>query len=130
MWSDVEPIVQHNKELEAELARLREHVDSLSCGVSRDEWHDKAWSLLYSCVLKDSEIMKVNIHTIRTVFNATYDALANSALIKPKPAQIPAEIVAFINTFPELNMSNYSDDDIAELNVWGIELVQMVKGKS
>jgi hypothetical protein len=81
-------------------------------------------------VLKDSEIMKVNIHTIRTVFNATYDALANSALIKPKPAQIPAEIVAFINTFPELNMSNYSDDDIAELNVWGIELVQMVKGKS
>jgi hypothetical protein len=76
LYDDVAPIIQRNKELEAELARR---------------------SPLYA---------------------------------EPKPAQIPDEIVEFIHTFPELNMSNYSDDDVAELNVWGIELVQMVKGKS
>jgi hypothetical protein len=86
-YADVAPIIQRNKELETELARLREHVDSLSCGVSREAWHDTAWSLLQSKAIEDSEIMKVNIHTVRAVFNATYDALAGSALTKPKLAQ-------------------------------------------
>jgi cell division septum initiation protein DivIVA len=118
MWSDVEPIVQSNKELEqrnaeldGELARLREHVDSLACGVSREAWHNKAWTLLQSKAIEDSEIMKVNIHTIRTVFNATYDALAGSALTKPKLAQeIPAELVKWVNNDePNLEMDDSAD---------------------
>lgn len=49
---------------------------------------------------------------------------------EPKPAQIPAELVEKINAFPELNMSNYGDDEVTTLNEWGIELINMVKGKS
>jgi hypothetical protein len=109
MYEDVELTVkrnkeleQRNKELEAELKRLREHVDSLSCGVSREAWHDTAWSLLQSRAIEDGEIMKVNIHTIRTVFNATYDALAGSALTKPNPAQeMPSELIEWANSWQE-----------------------------
>ena len=45
------------------------------CGVSRDEWHDKAWSLYHARTFDDTMLHKVNMHTIRAVFNATYDAL-------------------------------------------------------
>jgi hypothetical protein len=108
---DVDPTIQHNKELEAEIKRLREHVDSLSCGVSREAWHDTAWSLLQSKAIEDSEIMKVNIHTVRAIFNATYDALAGSALTKQKPAQeIPAELVKWVNNDePNLEMDDSAD---------------------
>jgi hypothetical protein len=44
--------------------------------------------------------------------------------------QRQVDIVEFINTFPELNMSDYSDYDVEKLNAWGIEIWQMVKGKS
>jgi hypothetical protein len=44
-------------------------------------------------------------------------------------AQRNAELVEFLQTFPELNMSNYSKDDVTELNAWGIELVQMINTK-
>jgi hypothetical protein len=107
MYEDIAPIIQRNKELEAEIKRLQEHVDSPTCGVSRDE------------------IMRVNIHTDRAVFNATYDALINSTLTKQKPAQrltgnenlqdllrrvdkyakpaqeLPEELVAFANSWQE-----------------------------
>jgi hypothetical protein len=137
LYADVDPIVQSNKELEqrnaeleAEIKRLHEHVDSLACGISREAWHNKAWTLLQSRAIEDSEIMKVNIHTIRTIFNATYDALAGYTLANPNPAQeIPAELVAFINTFPELNMADYSDYDVARLNVWSVKLVYFVKSQ-
>ena len=33
---------------------------------------------------------------------------------------VPTEI---LDRFPELNMSNYGHDDVAELNAWGVELV-------
>jgi hypothetical protein len=100
-YKDVEPIIQRNQELESELARLREHVDSLSCGVSREEWNKKAWTLLQSRAIEDSEIMNVNIHTIRTVFNATYDALSGYALTKPKSAQEIPDYVAKRLHYPE-----------------------------
>jgi hypothetical protein len=101
MYEDVEPIIHRNKELEAENKRLREHVDSLSCGASREAWHKEAWTLLQSRAIEDREIMKVNIHTIRTVFDATYDALAGSDMAKPKPAQIPADLVEWANSWQE-----------------------------
>jgi hypothetical protein len=63
-----------------------------------------------------------------TVLSALIESSQGCTDCNPS-AQIPAELVAFINTFPELNMSNYSDDDIAELNVWGIKLVYFVKSQ-
>lgn len=53
----------------------REAVDVLACGVSRREWHDKAWGLFHGKTFVDTQLSKVNMHTIRTVFDATYDAL-------------------------------------------------------
>lgn len=44
-------------------------------GISRAEWHDKAWSLFHAKTFEDTALHKVNIHTIRAVFDATYDAL-------------------------------------------------------
>lgn len=53
-------------------------------GISRDEWHDKAWSLYHAKTFDDTQLAKVNIHTMRAVFNATYDALASSNKEKEK----------------------------------------------
>lgn len=49
--------------------------ERLRCGVSRAEWHDKAWALFHAKTFDDTSLAKVNIHTIRAVFDATYDAL-------------------------------------------------------
>lgn len=40
-------------------------------------------------------------------------------------AGVFSELLEFIETFPELNTSNYNEDDVGELNVWGIELCQL-----
>jgi len=37
---------------------------------------------------------------------------------------VPIEI---IDRFPEINMGNYSDDNVYELNNWGIEIVQSIQ---
>jgi hypothetical protein len=43
--------------------------------------------------------------------HCSYNLRMKPELAKPKPVQeLPSELVAFINTFPELNMSNYSDE--------------------
>lgn len=49
--------------------------DVLESGVSRTQWHDKAWALYHDKTFDDTMLAKVNIHTIRAVFDATYDAL-------------------------------------------------------
>jgi hypothetical protein len=46
-----------------------------ACGVSRAEWHDKAWALYHARTFNDQALHKVSIHTMRAVFDATYDAL-------------------------------------------------------
>ena len=37
------------------------------------------------------------------------------------------DALQYANNPPELNMSNYSDDDVAELNYWAIELATLVR---
>lgn len=44
-------------------------------GFSRAEWHDKAWELYQAKKLDDPMLGKASIHTIRAVFDATFDAL-------------------------------------------------------
>ena len=44
-------------------------------GISRAEWHDKAWELYHTRAFNDPLLVKVSIHTLRAVFDATYDAL-------------------------------------------------------
>jgi len=51
-------------------------------GVSRNEWHDKAWGLYHAKTFDDTMLAKVNIHTIRTVFNATFDAAGIPASVE------------------------------------------------
>jgi hypothetical protein len=50
-----------------------------SHGFSRQEWHDKAWALYHSQTFDDTMLAKVNVHTIRKVFDATFDALNQQA---------------------------------------------------
>lgn len=47
----------------------------VTTGFSRAEWHDKAWALYHAKTFDDTMLKKVNIHTLRTLFDATYDAL-------------------------------------------------------
>lgn len=44
-------------------------------GFSRREWHDKAWALFNTKTFDDTQLSKVNMHTMRAVFDATFDAL-------------------------------------------------------
>ena len=69
-------------ELVTKLASAQSHsTDGLggfyppTCGISRAEWHDKAWALFHAKTFSDTMLHKVNIHTMRAVFDATYDAL-------------------------------------------------------
>lgn len=57
---------------------------ALQCGVSRAEWHDKAWALFHTKTFEDSMLHKVNMLTIRAVFDATYDALYTT----PQPDRV------------------------------------------
>jgi hypothetical protein len=54
---------------------VKRRVIQLPPAISRAEWHDKAWALYHSKTFEDTQLAKVNIHTIRAVFDATYDAL-------------------------------------------------------
>ena len=56
-------------------ASPNEQEAALHCGISRAEWHDKAWALYHAKTFDDTALAKASIHTIRTVFDATYDAL-------------------------------------------------------
>lgn len=56
-------------------ASPKEQEALLHCGISRAEWHDKAWALYHAKTFDDTALAKASIHTIRTVFDATYDAL-------------------------------------------------------
>ena len=47
----------------------------VTTGFSRAEWHDKAWALYHAKKLDDPLLGKASIHTLRTVFDATFDAL-------------------------------------------------------
>lgn len=51
---------------------------ALHPGAGRAEWHDKAWALFHAKTFKDTMLHKVNIHTMRAVFDATYDALTTA----------------------------------------------------
>jgi len=53
----------------------KEQEALLHCGISRAEWHDKAWALYHAKTFDDVTLGKLSIHTIRAVFDATYDAL-------------------------------------------------------
>ena len=55
----------------------------VTSGLSRAEWHDKAWALYSARKLKDPLLDKVSIHTLRRVFDATYDALMEEKQSKP-----------------------------------------------
>ena len=45
-------------------------------GISRAAWHNKAWSLYHARTFDDVLLGRQSIHTIRAIFDATYDALA------------------------------------------------------
>jgi hypothetical protein len=50
-------------------------ANAIDAGLSRDALHDKAWALYHAKTFDDTQLAKVNIHTIRTVFNVVYDAM-------------------------------------------------------
>ena len=56
-------------------ASPKEQEALLHCGISRAEWHDKAWALYHARTFDDVALGKLSVHTIRAVFDATYDAL-------------------------------------------------------
>lgn len=56
-------------------ASPKEQEAAFHCGISRAEWHDKAWALYHAKTFDDQALAKVSIHTLRAVFDATYDAL-------------------------------------------------------
>jgi len=58
----------------------------VTTGFSRAEWHDKAWSLFHSKTLSDTQLAKVNMHTIRAVFDATFDALNAAGQPQAQPS--------------------------------------------
>lgn len=47
----------------------------VTTGFSRAEWHDQAWALYHAKTFDDTMLAKASIHTIKTVFDATFDAL-------------------------------------------------------
>ena len=57
------------------MVETKEQESAFHCGISRSEWHDKAWALYHAKTFDDVALGKLSIHTIRTVFDATYDAL-------------------------------------------------------
>ena len=57
------------------LLKLQNNEALFHCGLSRDEWHNKAWALYHAKTFDDLALSKLSIHTLRTVFDATYDAL-------------------------------------------------------
>ena len=66
------------------------YVDRIMCGVSRAEWHDRAWELYQAKAFDDCMLPKnVSIHTLRTIFNATYDSFGKDAMKEAlaQPAQ-------------------------------------------
>lgn len=71
------------------------------CGISRAEWHDKAWELYHNKTFEDLQLSKVNIHTLRTIFNATYDAL-EPVTQAPKELVMPGWLQNGTNSTPEL----------------------------
>lgn len=56
--------------------------EQLKCGISRAMWHDKAWEIYHINRFNDPTLQKVSIHTMRAVFDATYDALTYEPFTK------------------------------------------------
>lgn len=62
--------------LEEENERIATWVGKhLGTGLSRAEWHDKAWALYQAKTFDDTALARLSVHTLRAVFDATYDAL-------------------------------------------------------
>jgi len=82
------------------------YTDRIMCGVSRNEWHDKAWELYQTKAFDDCMLPKnVSIHTLRTIFNALYDSFSKDELThQPAPKAIAAEDVT-----DEMARSLYDD---------------------
>ena len=59
--------------------KLYTSAPTIPAGLSRAEWHDKAWALYHAKTFDDLQLSKLNIHTIRAIFDATYDALLSAA---------------------------------------------------
>ena len=49
--------------------------DYVTTGFSRAEWHNQAWTLYHAKTFEDTMLAKASMHTMRTVFDATFDAL-------------------------------------------------------
>ena len=67
-------------------------------GLSRAEYHDKAWALYHDKTFADTQLHKVNVHTIKTVFDACFDALPTPPEVKvdmePDSARLIAKLTA------------------------------------
>lgn len=72
-WQETEDAVI--EQLNAKPVERKQLPWYAKCGISRAEWNDKAWELYHNKTFEDLQLSKVNLHTIRTIFNATYDAL-------------------------------------------------------
>lgn len=59
---------------------LAEQINNLPYGISRHEFHDKAWALYHAKTFDDGMLQKLSIHTIRNVFDAIYDTLFCDAI--------------------------------------------------
>jgi hypothetical protein len=92
MWSDVEPIIQRNKELEAELARLREQEPEYY--VSTEEERDIALNTLAEMFEsaeesegEDGMLMSVDISLWNEGCEALEVLIGGEDDVEPKPAQ-------------------------------------------
>ncbi len=100
---EIKCIIKRNAELESELARLREQEPF-------------AWATKQGFSIS-SYLKKIDDGEYQKVYSIPLYA-------QPKPPGLPAELINLMQDFPEINMSNYGEDDVSQLNEWGIDVVR------
>ena len=67
------------------------------------------------------------IASLRVLLNHEYSKKAPQPTTpEPVNQMLLTALKEFARVFPELNMSNFTDDDVADLNGWGIEVVTAI----
>ncbi len=139
--SDREPTTGANWQPPAAAEDARASRQCSECkGTGVSDGRDGALIPCFACsgksrqqgALSEEEITTIWLNNGGSLSGNNYHAFARAILSRASSPRaeaqavpegwklVPAEI---IDKFPELNTSNYSHDDVDELNAWGIELV-------